>query len=89
MGHGMMGVLGPTLATRESSGTSWQPEVSPHGGIHIMSTFGGHRVSGIDDLQRLLSGDLIGQRLDLTIIRRNEKLTLAIVPEASRPTSDG
>jgi serine protease Do len=47
---------------------------------------GGQRVSGIDDLQRLLSSEWIGQRLDLTVVRGNAKLSLEIVPvESSRP----
>jgi hypothetical protein len=34
-GHGYMtGTLGPYTMTREASGTSWQPDTSPHEGIH-------------------------------------------------------
>ena len=29
------GALGPYPATREASGTAWQPEESPHGGAHV------------------------------------------------------
>jgi hypothetical protein len=32
-----MGVMGTYPMGREASGTSWQPEVSPHEGLHIMS----------------------------------------------------
>jgi hypothetical protein len=32
-----MGALGTYPMGREASGTSWQPEVSPHEGLHIMS----------------------------------------------------
>src|SRR5215475_13260759 len=37
-GHAMEmpGLLGPYPASRESSGTSWQPESTPMGGIHFM-----------------------------------------------------
>ena len=35
---GMRGALGPYAMMRESSGTSWQPDSSPHGGIE--ATFG-------------------------------------------------
>lgn len=31
--HGMTALLGPYAMTRESSGTSWQPESSPHEGL--------------------------------------------------------
>jgi hypothetical protein len=34
---GMRGALAPTAATREASGTSWQPDSSPHAGIHLMA----------------------------------------------------
>ncbi|MBN9005940.1 MAG: hypothetical protein J0H40_11035 [Rhizobiales bacterium] len=34
-GHGAMtGFLGPYMMTREASGTSWQPDTSPHEGLH-------------------------------------------------------
>lgn len=33
--HGMNGVLGPYAMTREASGTSWQPEAMPMGGLHF------------------------------------------------------
>ena len=33
-GHDMKGFLGPYGMGREGSGTSWQPDISPHDGIH-------------------------------------------------------
>ena len=33
-GHDMKGFLGPYGMSREGSGTSWQPDTSPHEGIH-------------------------------------------------------
>src|SRR6476660_5440969 len=33
-GHDMKGFLGPYGMGREGSGTSWQPDTSPHEGIH-------------------------------------------------------
>ena len=33
--HAMAGALGPYAATREASGTAWQPEASPHDGLHL------------------------------------------------------
>src|SRR4051794_23043080 len=33
-GHEMKAFLGPYASGREGSGTSWQPDNSPHGGIH-------------------------------------------------------
>jgi hypothetical protein len=31
----MSGALGPYMTTREASGTAWQPETSPHAGVHV------------------------------------------------------
>jgi hypothetical protein len=36
MGHAMHGMYGPYAMTREASGTSWQPDSSPHEGIMAM-----------------------------------------------------
>jgi hypothetical protein len=33
----MTGALGPYAMSREASGTSWQPDASPHAGIHVMA----------------------------------------------------
>ncbi|HEX8480517.1 MAG TPA: hypothetical protein VF650_01265 [Allosphingosinicella sp.] len=33
--HAMTGALGPHPARREASGTAWQPDSSPHGGVHL------------------------------------------------------
>lgn len=36
-GHAMTGALGPHPISREASGTAWQPDFSPHGGLHFNS----------------------------------------------------
>ncbi len=41
-------------------------------------------IAGIDDLHRLLTDQKVGVKSNLTVIRRNEKLTLNITPEDSR-----
>jgi S1-C subfamily serine protease len=41
-------------------------------------------VGGIDALHRLLTHEQVGKRAPLTVLRRNEKLTLTIVPEESK-----
>ena len=33
----MTGVFGPYAMSREASGTSWQPESTPDGGLHFMA----------------------------------------------------
>jgi S1-C subfamily serine protease len=46
----------------------------------IIISFGGEKIEGIDELHRLLTEDRVGSRVPITIIRRNEKLDLEIVP---------
>jgi S1-C subfamily serine protease len=41
-------------------------------------------IASIDDLHRLLTDQKVGVKSNLTVIRRNEKLTLSIMPEDSR-----
>lgn len=36
-GHLSAGALGPYPLAREASGTAWQPDASPHGGLHVQS----------------------------------------------------
>ena len=35
--HGMTSPLGDYAMNRDASGTSWQPDVAPHGGLHAMN----------------------------------------------------
>jgi S1-C subfamily serine protease len=46
----------------------------------VILSFGGAPVSGIDDLQRLLTDGAIGQPQQLVVIRGDEKRTLVVVP---------
>ncbi len=50
----------------------------------VIVGFGDQTVGGIDALHRLLTHEQVGQRSPLTILRRNEKLAVSIVPEESR-----
>jgi S1-C subfamily serine protease len=50
----------------------------------VIVGYRGHAIGGIDNLHRLLTETQVGARSLLTIIRRNEKLDLAIIPEESR-----
>jgi S1-C subfamily serine protease len=43
-----------------------------------------HRIAGIDDLHRLLTDQKVGVKSSLTVIRRNEILTLSVTPEDSQ-----
>jgi serine protease Do len=42
---------------------------------------GGEPVSGVTDLQRLLTGDLIGSRVGATVVRHDRTLSLELVPD--------
>jgi S1-C subfamily serine protease len=46
----------------------------------VILSFGGAPVSGIDDLQRLLTDAAIGQPQQLVVIRGDERRTLVVVP---------
>ncbi|CAG0927475.1 serine protease Do [Thermoflexales bacterium] len=50
----------------------------------VIVGYGDQSIGGIDALQRLLTHEQVGQPAPLTILRRNEKLTLKIVPEESK-----
>jgi hypothetical protein len=54
-GHGMTGALGAHPLSREASGTAWQPDSSPHAGVHLKSgewTLMGHAaLHGVYDRQ--------------------------------------
>lgn len=57
----MTGALGPYSMNREASGTSWQPDASQHGGVHVHSgpwMFMGHAlINGVYDWQDGPRGD--------------------------------
>ncbi len=50
----------------------------------VIVGFGDQTIGGIDALHRLLTHEQVGRRVPLTILRRNDKLTLTIVPEESK-----
>jgi S1-C subfamily serine protease len=51
----------------------------------VIVAYAGRSISGIDELQRALTDEQVGVRAPVTVLRRNEQLTLQIVPEESRP----
>jgi S1-C subfamily serine protease len=51
----------------------------------IIVGFGEQPIAGIDDLHRILTEEKVGKKTTLTIIRGTEKMTIAIVPEESKP----
>jgi S1-C subfamily serine protease len=51
----------------------------------VILAFGGEAVTGIDELHRRLTEDLIGVPSSLTVLRRLERRTLTVIPaESSR-----
>src|SRR5581483_7225390 len=60
-GPAMAGALGPYSMSRDASGTSWQPDVSEHEGLHIMQgpwMFMGHAtLNAVWDTQSGPRGD--------------------------------
>ncbi|HTP08671.1 MAG TPA: trypsin-like peptidase domain-containing protein [Anaerolineae bacterium] len=50
----------------------------------VIVGFADQTISSIDALHRLLTHERVGQRSPLTILRRNDKLTLTIVPEEAK-----
>lgn len=50
----------------------------------VIVGFGDQTTGSIDALHRLLTHEQVGQRALITLLRRNDKLTLTIVPEESK-----
>jgi S1-C subfamily serine protease len=51
----------------------------------VIIAFGGHAITGVDDLHRQLTGDRVGEPVTLSVVRRTEKLDVTITPAESRP----
>ena len=61
-----------------------------HAGIRtgdVIVALGDAPVAGVDDLQRLLTGGRIGDALDVIVLRRDQRLALAVTPRESTPTA--
>jgi S1-C subfamily serine protease len=53
----------------------------------VIVALGDAPVAGVDDLQRLLTGGRIGDALDVIVLRRDQRLALAVTPRESTPTA--
>jgi len=51
----------------------------------VLVGFAASPVGGIDDLQRLLTGERVAQPITVTVLRGPEKLSLEVVPESRPP----
>jgi S1-C subfamily serine protease len=49
----------------------------------VIVALNGSAVAGIDDLHRVLTGEVIGVKLPIVIVRGTEKRELEIEPDAS------
>jgi S1-C subfamily serine protease len=47
----------------------------------IILAFGGTPVSGVDDLHRLLTDEIAGKKVELTVIRQAQIISLTVTPE--------
>jgi len=47
----------------------------------ILIGFSGHAVDGIDALHRLLAAEHIGRKTEVVVLRRDKRITLAVVPD--------
>ena len=50
----------------------------------VIAAFNGQPIGSIHELHKMLMGELIGVRSEVTIIRHTEKLQLPILPAESR-----
>ena len=46
----------------------------------LLLSFGARPVRGIDDLQRYLGGDAVGAKIEVTVVRRAERVSITVVP---------
>jgi S1-C subfamily serine protease len=51
----------------------------------VLVGFAASPIGGIDDLQRLLTGEHVGQPITVTVLRGSEKLNFEVVPESRPP----
>jgi S1-C subfamily serine protease len=49
----------------------------------LIVAYGGQPVAGVDDLHKLLTGEQVGVRSPIEMLRGSEKLQLEVVPEES------
>jgi S1-C subfamily serine protease len=54
----------------------------------IIIGFDGHPIGGIDELHKFLTGDRIGQKASLVVIRGTERLPLDVIPEEFQGEAD-
>jgi S1-C subfamily serine protease len=50
----------------------------------LLVTFAGHSIGNVDDLHRHLLDEQVGKRVEVTLIRRADKLMLSLVPDERR-----
>jgi S1-C subfamily serine protease len=53
----------------------------------IIVALGETPITGVDDLQRVLTGGRIGEAVQATVLRREQRLQLAVTPRESVPSA--
>ncbi len=76
--HQLAGLRGVMIASIERSGAAEKAGLLEG---DVIIDFNDTRVESIDDLHRLLTSDMIGQEVHLTVLRLEEKISLTVVPE--------
>src|SRR5262249_53539060 len=57
-------------------------------GLHegdVIVSLGGKPIAGVDDLHKLLTGNTIGVRTSISVLRNSEQVSLEIVPSPAPP----
>ena len=81
--HQLTGSRGVMIMQTERSGAADRAGLTV-GDVIVL--FCDNRVESIDDLHRLLTGDLIGKEMKVTILRMGKKVTLRITPDEMKYT---
>lgn len=80
--HGLKSSRGVMVAHVEQGGSA------DRAGLHVgdvIIEMNSHRIESIDDLHRLLTSDLIGQEIGLSLLRLEKKLFVKIIPKELKP----
>jgi S1-C subfamily serine protease len=69
------------ISTVEAGGSVDRAGIKPG---DIVLALNGITITGADDLVRLLTGEKIGERVALDVLRGSERLTISVVPQERR-----